>query len=111
MAARSGRGGTTGRAMGWPAKGRGALDGRDPIGGRGAGGRGIAGAPERAVSDGGSGARGPDRTCPGRGAVGLGADGMGRGAGAVGRPGAITAAGGVLGDGALAGCEGAEVLA
>jgi len=81
--------------MGWPANGRGALDGREPAGGRGAGGRGIAGVVEREVSDGGRGARGPDRTWPGRGAVGLGVEGMGRAGGAAGRPGAITAAGGV----------------
>jgi hypothetical protein len=53
----------------------------------------MPGAPPRAVSVGGSGARGPERTWPGRGAETSGAAGIGLGGGAAGRPGAITAAG------------------
>jgi hypothetical protein len=104
LAARSGRGGTTGRAMGWPAKGRVGLDGAWLTGCRGAGGSGMPGAPEREVSEGGSGARGPERTWPGRGEAGPGADGIGRGGVATGRPGATTAAGAPLA-GWGAGCD------
>src|SRR6266545_1841068 len=101
--ARSGRGGTTGRAAGCPARGR-AAEGApgDAVAGRASGclggagvarwttaGRGAAGAPGRAPSGAvlGNGWRGPVRICPG-----LGADGSGLGAGAAGRPGAPTAA-------------------
>ena len=67
LAARSGRGGTTGRAIGWPARGR--VEGLAGGAGRGAKGRGIAGVALRGPSEGteGNGARGPDSTWPGRG--------------------------------------------
>ena len=121
LAARSGRGGTTGRAAGWPASGRAWR--RLRTRGRGAGSRrrgGFLGAlrdagarpavrhglvapePGRRPSPGagGNGWRGPERTWPGRGAGGPAA-GSGLAAGGTGRPGAITAAGGVWGGGAL----------
>jgi hypothetical protein len=116
FAAKSGRGGTTGRADGWPAKG---LDGAPGVGpvraSAGACGRGACGNDGRGP-DGmgrtasgamaGIGARGPDRIWPGRGA--LAAPGIGRtGNGA--RPGAITATGGIgaCGLGAAGGATGA----
>jgi len=75
---KSGRGGTTGRAIGWPASGPDGLR-ADGVGGAGAlctGGRGTgrAGSPGWAArgwpgsnSPGGSGCRGPERICPGFG--------------------------------------------
>ena len=84
----SGRGGTTGRAAGWPAKpGRaGVLSGK--VGGAGAAGveaaaaagAGVGGAAARATGTpgaAGSGWRGPERICPGRGAGGTGLAGIG----------------------------------
>src|SRR5579871_6486469 len=125
LAARSGRGGTTGRAMGCPARGRcGGAPGCNPAG-RGGGATGTpgrtagAGAPGRGelvteepgvmpvggicvapgVAVEGRGARGPESTWPGLGAAG----GMGRGGGGVGREGAAGAAGvrGRVGRGAV----------
>ena len=108
LAARSGRGGTTGRAAGCPASGRcGAGRGgrcRTRRAGRGAFrtrllrrarnhlGTLLRRAGRRRVRT-GNGWRGPERTWPGRG----GAVGSGLAAGSVGRPGANTAAGGVCG--------------
>ena len=123
FAARSGRGGTTGRAAGCPASpGRaGAL--RIGMGGATDGAPGVCGAvdlaavegalplPIRTVSGGrtppGNGCRGPDRICPGLGADGIGLIGPigrlarpdaggGGGAGALGGPGTagVVASGG-----------------
>ncbi|MCU1275307.1 MAG: hypothetical protein JWO48_2738 [Bryobacterales bacterium] len=105
LAARSGRGGTTGRTAGWPASpGRAAAL---RIGAGGAGARGVcpAGAVDRAVNEGavplpmrtgsggrtppGIGCRGPDRIWPG-----LGADGIGLAGGAIGRLATLGVAGG-----------------
>jgi len=114
LATRSGRGGTTGRRAGWPAKGRfgGGLagggppaagagaparagsagrEGRGTIAGLGTGAPGAAGA---LLLSAGSGWRGPDRICPGFGAAGAAGTGL-AGAAAPGRPGAKTMAGGV----------------
>src|ERR1019366_1559761 len=130
-AARSGRGGTTGRAAGWPASVRcgrgppargagGALPARavslgasDRLAstgacGRGretAPGRGAAGAPGCIVSTGadGNGCRGPDSTWPGLGPVGSGLT-----VGGAGRPGANIAAGGP--GGRTAGTEGTSAV-
>ena len=129
--ARSGRGGTTGRAAGCPASARpedgaeGApasalgdcavcVDAPGRISGRGrwimagrvaAPGMGAPGPETRAPSDaaaaGGNGWRGPERTCPGRGA----GPGKGLAAGGAGLPGAITATGGA-GDGGWATTDG-----
>jgi hypothetical protein len=133
LIARSGRGGTTGRAAGWPASvrpeggDRGAPwalgDGADGAGapgrisGRGRWvivgretGPGIAapGPETRPPSEGGLdgiGCRGPERIWPGRGLPG---PGKGLATGGAGRPGAITATGGICGAGdgvgAAAGC-------
>jgi|SRR5579885_3138046 len=104
LAARSGRGGTTGLAAGCPAKGLGAPGAPEDVGaGRTSGFRGengwrgrFAGAVPgvgRALSVPGSGCRGPERTCPGRG--GTAGPGIGLGAGVAGRPGTPLTAGGV----------------
>lgn len=113
LAARSGRGGTIGRATGCPARvrwpgggvpacwgtletgdatgdigGRGAgaigVPGRTPIGAAGRGAPGLNDAPACALVT-GNGWRGPERTWPGRGAPVV--VGIGRGGGGVGRPG------------------------
>jgi hypothetical protein len=105
LAARSARGGTTGRAAGCPASGRAGGLGADGIGAPGArpatpgllkmGAEGDIGS----LMPGGIGWRGPDSTWPGRDG------GTGRATGGIGRPGAITAAGGVGDGGAGAGRE------
>jgi len=135
LMARSGRGGTTGRAAGCPASARpedgaegapasalgdGAVCVGAPgrISGRGrwmmagrvaAPGMGAPGPETRAPSDaaaaGGNGWRGPERTCPGRGAEVAG-PGKGLAVGGAGLPGAITATGGVS-DGGWAAAGGA----
>jgi len=121
LAARSGRGGTTGRATGWPAKVRadpaGATpepaSGADGPAARGASmgrvGRGITagragelialGAPGRRPSAGavGNGCRGPDRIWPGRGACAEAGVGSGLAAGGTGLPGTNTPDGGACG--------------
>ena len=103
LAARSGRGGTTGRATGWPARGRcccgegapgvaetgrGACGVEGRSGAEGRGGAGDGGAPGAGLE--GNDWRGPLKTCPGRGVVG-----SGLAVGAMGLPGANTADGGV----------------
>jgi hypothetical protein len=109
LATRSGRGGTTGRCAGCPAKGRdgtrGALE--CELGGCGAPGPAARlltiGWPGRKPSGdpAGRGARGPESTCPGFMA------GTGRaGGGANGRPGAMTATGACMGA-VTGGCVGA----
>jgi len=122
LAARSARGGTTGRAAGCPASGRAGGLGADGMGAPcTAGGAGVpddAGAMgARADTPGlkmgaegesgslrpaGMGWRGPDKTWPGRGW------GTGRATGGVGRPGTMTAGvGAVMGVGATRGATGA----
>ena len=122
LATRSARGGTTGRAAGWPTNVRPAVKGIEPpvagVGAdAGAPGPGVptlgrptmiglaaipgiaAPGPETRVASAGvvgNGWRGPERICPGRG-EGVEGPGNGFAAGMVGRPGAITAAGGVCG--------------
>lgn len=101
LAARSARGGTTGRAAGCPASGRAGGRGADGMGAPGPDGAGELPADGamgvRAVTPGlkigtdvdngsltpeGIGWRGPDSTCPGRaGGTGLAGDGVGRAGG------------------------------
>jgi len=132
LATRSGRGGTTGRAAGCPAKGRfgggptgvgpgeagagpearagsAGLAGRGTIAGLGTGAPGAAGAvrgPGKEALSAGRGWRGPDKICPGLGAGGGAGTGLAGGAVDAGRPGAKTRAGGVW-----AGVPGADLAA
>lgn len=105
LAARSARGGTTGRAAGCPASGRAGDLGAEGMGAPGAGAAADTGAPGARVgtpgrvkigtagemgssTPGGMGWRGPDSIWPGRGG------GTGLAMGGVGRPGAVIAGGG-----------------
>jgi hypothetical protein len=133
FAARSGRGGTTGRAAGWPARVRaepGAVPA--PVGGAGdvggmtarlvsmgRDGRGITagragelialGAPGRRASVGaaGKGCRGPDKIWPGRGASAEPEVGSGFAAAGTGLPGTNAPDGGACGAGLAPGAPGA----